>query len=566
MANLAEATSNKPPVPTTGGTLTAAALKGSPLLRQIAVMMGIAASVALGVAVVLWSQSPSYTPLYGSLAEKDALQVIEALKQVGADYKVDQSNGMVLVPNTKLQELRMQLAGQGLPNGDGLGFEMLQQESGFGTSQLIENARYHHAMEGELARTIATIASVQSARVHLALPQQSVFVRKRKKPSASVALKLYPGRTLGQGQIDSIVHLVASSVPEMEPDKVTVVDQKGRLLSSQRASHELQLSANQFEYTRKVEEHFRTRIEDLLAPIVGADRVRAQVTADIDFTVKEQTQEQFNPDQPALRSEQLNEEANRLSTVQGVPGALTNQPPAAAAAPEQAQGGQVDATGAGPVSSSKQATRNYELDRLVSHTRLAPASLQRLSVAVVVDDNLLPGPEGALVRRERTPEEIERITQLVREAIGFSAQRGDSVKVLNSRFLAPEEVAPLPALPLWEQSWFWDLLKQLGGVLIAVLLIFGVLRPTMRRLTQPHAGELTGADGVRGEMAPGSAGHVGEGGVTARGLMLDKDGEPVKLPGPAGYENVLQALRDCVDEDPKRVAQLVKTWIAEDAG
>jgi flagellar M-ring protein FliF len=464
----------------------------------------------------------------------------------------------------------MQLAGQGLPNGDGLGFEMLQQDSGFGTSQLIESARYHHALEGELARTIATIAGVQSARVHLALPQQSVFVRKRKKPSASVALKLYSGRTLGQGQIDSIVHLIASSVPEMEPDKVTVVDQKGRLLSTQRASHELQLSANQFEYTRKVEEHFRTRIEDLLAPIVGADRVRAQVTADVDFTVTEQTQEQFNPDQPALRSEQLNEQASRSSAVQGVPGALTNQPPAAAAAPEQAQDGRADPAGAGPVNSSKQATRNYELDRLVSHTRLAPASLRRLSVAVVVDDNLLPGAEeGTLVRRERTPEEIERITQLVREAIGFSAQRGDSVKVLNSRFLAPDEVAPLPAPPLWEQAWFWDLLKQLGGVLIALLVIFGVLRPTMKRLTQPHAGELTGLaaeDGVRGEMAPGSARNAGEGGVTAGGMMLDKNGEPVKLPGPAGYENVLQALRDYVDEDPKRVAQLVKTWIAEDAG
>jgi flagellar M-ring protein FliF len=549
-------------VPTANAAqLGASGLKNNLLFRQLAVMVGIAASVAIGVAVVLWSQSPNYSPLYGSLAEKDAMEVVTALQQAGVDYKVEQATGMVLVPNGKLQEIRMQLAAQGLPHSDGLGFEMLQQDTGFGTSQLVESARYHHALEGELARTIATISGVQTARVHLALPKQSVFVRKRNPPSASVTLKLYAGRVLEQGQVEAILHLVASSVPEMEPGRVTIVDHKGRLLSDERGSREMKLSATQFEYTRKVEEHYRKRIEDLLVPIVGGDSVRAQVTADMDFTVTEQTQERFNPDQPALRSEQLNEEASRLGAVQGVPGALSNQPPAAGSAPQQAQEVADAADAAEPLNTSKQATRNYELDRVVSHTRMAPASLRRLSVAVVVDDVVEPGAEGAVVRRERTPEEVERITQLVREAIGYDARRGDSVKVINSSFLPPEPIEALPEPALWENAWFWDVLKQVGGVLVAILVIFGVLRPTMKRLMGPAVVAQQGAGATAAALGADAAGEAGG----EQRPMLDKNGEPVRLPGPAGYENVLDAARGMVDSDPKRVAQLVKTWIAEDA-
>ena len=535
-------------------------LRDNPLVRQLAVMVGIAASVALGVAVVLWSQSPNYAPLYGSLADQDAMEVMTALQQAGVDYKVDQATGMVLVPNGKLQELRMQLAAQGLPHSDGLGFEMLQQETGFGTSQLVERARYHHALEGELARTIASIASVKTARVHLALPKQSVFVRKRKQPSASVTLGLYAGRVLESAQVESIIHLVASSVPDLEPGRVTVVDHKGRLLSEERGSSEMKRSGSQFEYTRKVEEHYRRRIEDLLAPIVGKDSIRAQVSAEVDFTVTEQTQEQYNPDQPALRSEQVNEEASRLSAVQGVPGALSNQPPAAGNAPEQAGSGAAGGDNQAPLNTSKQATRNYELDRVISHTRLAPASLRRLSVAVVVDDVLQRGTEGAVARRERTPEEIERIAQLVREAIGFSVQRGDTIKVINSSFLPPEAVEPLPDLPIWQQPLFWDIAKQAGGVLIAVLIVFGVLRPTMKKLINPPPAEMPEAVPAGGatDGAGGAEGRIGE-----DGLMIGSDGDPIK--GPAGYENVLDAARQLVDSDPKRVAQLVKTWVAEDA-
>lgn len=570
MAELTQANQGTPA--SDGKDLPGIGLKDNPLFRQMAVMVGIAASVALGVAVVLWSQTPSYSPLYGNLAQKDAAEVVAALEQAGAEFKVDESTGMVLVPSGKLQELRMQLASQGLPNTTGIGMEMLNQDTGFGTSRMVEQARYHHALEGELARSIGTLANVEAARVHLALPKQSVFVRKRKQPSASVVLKLFSGRNLEQSQVDAIVHLVASSIPELEAGKVTVVDQKGRLLSQPQGDRGMKLSATQFEYTRKIEDHYRQRIMDLLAPVLGGNAVQAQVTADIDFTVTEQTQERYNPDQPALRSEQVNEKASRLSSVQGVPGALSNQPPAAATAPETTgdqQDGKSDSEQ--PLNSSRQSTRNYELDRVVSHTRMAPNSIRRLSVAVVVDDVTAPGPDGKPVQRERTPEELQRITQLVREAVGYDARRGDSVKVINSAFQTPEPLEALPEPPLWEQSWVWDLAKQAGGALMVLLLIFGVLRPTLKRLTAAPANELALA-GAGGSVAAGGegtpeavpAGAAAGGGAGGRPALAGS-GTPVQLSGPAAYEDTMEAARKLVENDPKRVAQLVKTWISEDA-
>lgn len=553
-------------LPTPAGASGMAVIAENPILRQVAVMVGIAASVALGVAVVLWSQAPSLAPLYGNLAEKDASQVMEALQQAGVSFKVDEATGMVMVPSAKLKEVRMQLAGQGLPNSVGMGFELLQEDTGFGTSQMVEKARYQQALQGELARSIATIGAVQSARVHLAIPKQSVFVRKRQPPSASVAVRLHNGRALEDTQVEAIVHLVASSIPELTPGRVTVVDHKGRLLSGDQESREMKLSSTQFEHTRRIETHYRDRIESLLAPIVGREKVRAQVTAEVDFTVTEQTQERYNPDQPALRSEQLNEEQRQGAGVGGVPGALANQPPAAGVAPENAAGGAAGGAPGTTANSSRQSTRNYELDRVISHTRMSPVSLRRLSVAVVVDDIAVIDAEGNSTMRERTPEEIERLSGLVRDAIGFDARRGDSVRVMNSSFLSPEPIADLPETPIWQQGWFLDVIKQAGGLLLVLLLIFLVLKPTMKRLTATHA-ELA-AEGA-GAGATGDAGQarvegpLGESGDES--LLLGSDGEPIRLPGGGKYENIMDAARQLVDEDPKRVAQLVKTWVGEEA-
>lgn len=538
-------------------TFPQASLGQNPVVRQLGVMVGIAASVALGIAIVLWSQTPNYSVLFGSLAQKDAPEVVAALEQNGIPYKLDQASGAVMVPSGQLHEARMKLAGQGLPQSDSLGFEILQQETGFGTSRALEAARFHRALEGELARTIATLANIESARVHLATPKKSVFVRQQNNPSASVVLKLYSGRVLDKGQVAAIVHMIASSVPELEASRVTVVDHKGNMLSNEADSRQMMLTSSQFEYTRELERHYRERVEDILAPILGVDRVRAQVTADIDFTVTEQTSERFNPDLPALRSEQVNEQSSQLSAVQGVPGALSNQPPAAGTAPEVAAPQAGGEASPAPLNSSMRATRNYELDKTISHTRLASNKLRRLSVAVVVDDQVTVADDGTVNRVERTPEEISRITRLVKETIGFNAQRGDSVEVINSAFMQPAPLEPLPELEIWEEAWVWDVAKQAGGVILVLLLIFFVLRPTMKRLTSPATLATAGAEGSVG----GSAGQEGAGEGS-----LDAPDESMMLPGPEKYENTLEAARQMVQDDPKRVAQVVRSWIASDAG
>ncbi len=554
---MAEAQAN---MATTGGDSTSVPnLGGNPLFRQIGAMVGIAISVALGVAVVMWAQTPNYSVLDTSLSEKDAVDVVSALQANNIQHSIDPANGMILVETSKLHDAKMKLAALGLPRSAGMGFELMTGDPGFGVSQLVEKARHQHAIEGELARTISTINAVQSARVHLAIPKQSVFIRKRKTPSASVALKLYAGRKLQEGQIDAIVHMVASSVAELEAEHVTVVDQKGNLLSSRKSSQAMQLSASQFEYTNKVEERLRDRVYDILVPIIGENRLRVQVAADIDFTVTERTRESYNPDLPALRSEQLNEESMGPGAgAGGVPGALTNQPAAAGNAPEIAAGAGADGgQGVSPASSSRQSTRNYELDKTISHTRMSPANVMRLSVAVVIDDIVTPGEDGQPQRRERTPEEIERLSQLVKEAIGFDGVRGDTVKVINSPFMAPEAVEELPEVPMWEQSWFWDILKQVGGILVVILLILMVLRPAMKRLTSTDIVTLEGGEA----MAGGAAGEGAAGAAKAPlSLGVDENGEPMSLPGPGNYESILEAARRLVDEDPKRVAQLVKSW------
>lgn len=538
-------------------TFPTAGLGQNPIVRQLGVMIGIAASVALGIAVVLWSQTPSYSVLYANMAPKDATEVIAALDQNGIQYKINDSTGAVMVASGKLQEARMKLAGQGLPHSNSIGYEILQQETGFGTSRALEAARFHRALEGELARTISTLSNIESARVHLATPKQSVFVRKKNDPSASVVLKLYSGRILDKGQVAAIVHLVASSVPELNAGRITVVDHKGNLLSGEMDSRQMMLTSSQFEYTRELEKHYRQRVEDILAPILGADRVRAQVSADVDFTVTEQTSERFNPDLPALRSEQVNEQSSQLSSVQGVPGALSNQPPAAGTAPEVAAATAEGETAASPLNTSKRATRNYELDKTISHTRLASNNLRRLSVAVVVDDLVNVADDGVVTRIERTPEEISRITRLVKEAIGFNTQRGDSVEVINSAFMLPAPIEPLPELAIWEEPWVWDAAKQAGGVILVLILIFFVLRPTMKKLTaSPVIQQISSAEGA-GDDAQGAVGSAGS---------LDSPDGAMRLPGPEKYENTLDAARQMVQDDPKRVAQVVRSWVAEDAG
>lgn len=551
---------------------------GLPALRQMGLMIGLAASVALGVAVVLWSQAPNYRVLYSGLAAQDATQIADALQKDGIAYKVDENSGAVMVSADQVHTARLKMASQGLPKGTVEGFALLNDQPTFGTSQFMENARYQHALEGELGRTISELGNVQGARVHLAIPKQSVFIRNREPPSASVLINLYPGRNLEEGQVASIVHLLASSVPNLNAEHVTVIDQKGRLLTSPETSKSMQLTASQFDYRRRLEENYIKRIEDIISPIVGVGGVRAQIVADLDFSVTEQTQETYNPDQPAIRSEQtLDEQSAGAAAVAGVPGALTNQPPAGGtvstpnpAAPN-AKGAvpaaNTAATAQTPLNSTKRATRNFELDKVISHTQMPSGSVRKLSVAVVVDDHQKVNKKGEVVRTALKPEELARITSLVKEAVGFSTQRGDTVNVINAPFTVVAET-PMPEPKLLEQPWIWDVSKQALGGLAVLFLIFGVLRPVLRSLAEK--GKESSLVAAQHAMA-----HMDE----LPGLMEDRISLPgmnsaaqsaAQLTAPTStssqnYESQLDAARTLVGQDPKRVAQVVKGWVASDA-
>jgi len=546
-----------------------------PVVKQLGLMVALAATIALGVAVVLWSQAPNFSLLYANLSAQDLAGVATALDDAGIPYKVEHGSGSILVPSSKVHDLRLRLAAQGLPQSDEVGFELMEKEKSFGTSRFLERARYQRALEGELAKSINSLSSVESARVHLAIPKESVFLRERAKPSASVLVRLRPGGKLNETQVAGIVHLLAASVPGLEPEAVTVVDQRGRLLSDTQAQRELALNASQFEYNRRLEEEYTKRILEILSPIVGAAGVRAQVTADLDFTVMEETREIYKPDQAAVRSERIKEQQTTDGEPEGVPGALSNQPP---------RRGSLSTTEAGRKSLnnlSKEVVRNYEVDRAISHSRYAPGRIKRLSIAVVLDYRKQPDDKGNVQRSPLDQAELERITELVKKAVGFDAARNDSINVINIPFQndSPAEGGD-EGVPLWQQPWIWGLAKPVAGALFVLLLSLGVLRPMLKNLAETgriiesenNAQRLpqgTGEAVVTGLPVPGDLSEDGDAGE----VLATADGDAVEPANAARQARDESANRSGVDialarslvqQDPKRVAQVVKTWVAAD--
>jgi len=522
--------------------------------RQLQLLITIAATFSMMIALFLWSSEPNYQLLYGKLSDEAAGEIIPILKQEGIEFELDTSTGQLKVPGEALHSTRIMLAAQGLPKADNSGFELLDEQQGFGSSQFMEKARYHRALEGELARSIAGLDAVEYSRVHLAIPKQSVFVRDKNPPGAAVMVKLKQGRSLDEGQISSIVHMVASSIPSMQPEKVTVVDQKGKLLSKKELTGDMALSSAQFEFRRKMEDYYIERIERILIPIIGFEGVRAQVDADIDFTVVEQTQESFNPDLPALRSEHTISEESNGGDLGGVPGALTNQPPGVATAPETLPGANAGA-GSGPNRRSNQATFNYELDKTISHSKQAPGQLRRLSVAVVIDDKLRFDEDANLIRTPHAPEELERITSLIKEAVGFKETRGDSINVTNAPFKISQAVPEKPLGPIWERQWFIDIIKQVIGVLLILFFIVIALRPIIRELTFKEEPE---EEEIEEEVE-----EIVEENVEETGGLSQQQWEELGITHEE-YEDMLKTLRELAADDPRIVAQVIKTWVALD--
>lgn len=536
------------------------------LVRQAGLMVGLAASVAIGFAVVLWTQGEDWKPLYGSLDRLDSSEVGSILDFNEISYKIDGSTGALLVPVDDMHKARIVLADNGVQGDKYSGYELLDQEQQLGTSQFMEAIKYRRGLEGELSRTISSVNSVRSARVHLAIPKQTVFIRDGREPSASVFLDLFPGRPINSKQVRGIANLIASSVPELDIENVSIVDQKGNLLSVEVEDEKLVAAAQHLDYTRKIENDIIMRVQRLLTPIVGNGNFRTEVAADVDFTEIEQAEESFNPDLPAIRSEhQVDEQQTGAGALGGVPGALTNQPPADGQAPDVAgvQGGGGGEAG-GPSKSRSQSVKNYELDRTVSYTKHEKGRLRRLTVAVVVDDKKSVNAEtGDVTPNAWTEEELERLSILIRDAVGFSAVRGDSVNILNERFFPLPEFEAIEDRPLWEQDWFIKLAKQFGGVMMIVVLVIGLMRPVLKSLA---------ASGVKGresdeakELAALQASGLDSFDSLSDETVTLTGGDALALPSPEeSYEQQLNAVKGLVAEDAGRVAQVIKRWINEE--
>ena len=527
-----------------------------PGVKQVGLLVGVAAAVAAAIWLVIWSQGQNYTVLYGQLSERESGQVMDALTAAGIEFKLSPS-GAVSVPEPKVQEARIRLASQGLPQSDAMGIEMLQKESALGSSSMMETARYQSVLETELARTIIKVQGVQTARVHLALPKPSVFLRDSRKATASVMLQLYPGRRLEPGQVAAIVHLVASSVPELAASDVTLVDQAGSLLNSPDENAEQAASTRQLEYTRKLEEGYQRRIIELLEPMVGPGRVRATVTADMDFTVTEETHENYDPAKTAVRSEQTsNEQRKGGDGPEGIPGALSNQPPGTSGAPTipgAATPGNPSAAGAaaaasGPSSSAQRSTRNFEVDRTLSYVKQPVGVLKRLNVGVVLDDWQKVDADGKTTSAPMSDTDIKRFSQLVRESIGLKEDRGDQLNLLNQAFKSSAPIAPVDGLPLWETPWITQLAKQIVGAALVLVVAFLVLRPLMKSLTK-SVPRLTGGASDPGDIEGDRVSLSGQG------------GKAIKLA--PSFEQQIAAARTLVGQDPRRAAQVVKDWVAD---
>ena len=530
-----------------------ATLARSLVAPQLGALLIVATAMTLGVGLILWGMKPDFVPVSEQGSREDALQIIELLTAQQVEYKLDPSTGLVLVPSDQAAQVQMTLAAGGFNAGNQpLGLELLQEQPALGTSHFTESARYQHALETEMSRTISTMRNVDSARVHLAIPKQSVFVRDKEQASASVMIKPMPGRSIEEEQVDAVINLVASSIPYLESGQVTVVDQWGRLLSSGDDSTS-GATRDQYQYARKMEKLYSDRIESLLTPIVGAGRVRAIVTADLDFTVNEQTQEIFEPESTQLRSEQVDTQVNRNGAAVGVPGALTNQPPGNGEVDPEVPG----ADGNNEVTNeSSTAVKNYEMDKTIRHVRQMPGNIQRISAAVIIDDKLQPGEDGVPVRTPLTEEELAEYTRIAQEAVGFTEDRGDSVVVFNRSFQPVEEILPIEPLPIWKQSWFATVVRQALVGLAVLLLVLMVLRPAAKRLMPaPAPLALAGAD--TDESLEDSTAVEDSRSDDAKEL-------PSLDPPPVVYGDILNMARAMAAEDPKRVAKVVKDWVSQE--
>ncbi|GIU36136.1 flagellar M-ring protein FliF [Shewanella schlegeliana] len=536
------------------------ALGGVDLLRQVTMILALAICLAVAVFVMIWAQEPEYRPL-GQMSTAEMVQVLDVLDKNKVKYEIQ--GDVVKVPEDKFQDVRMLLSREGLDNQEANN-DFLNKDSGFGVSQRMEQARLKHSQEQNLARVIEELKSVTRAKVILALPKENVFARNRSKPSATVVVSTRRSG-LSQEEVDSIVDIVASAVHNLEPNKVTVTDANGRLLNSGTQDGSSAIARRELEIVQQKESEYRTKVESILMPILGPENFTSQVDVSMDFTAVEQTAKRYNPDLPALRSEMVVENNSAGGTRGGIPGALSNQPPMASDIPEEVNTEESTKQVSG--SSHKEATRNFELNTTISHTRQQVGTLRRVSVSVAVDFKNGPVSEdGSVTRVPRTEQELANIRRLLEGAVGFNTQRGDIIEVVSVPFM-DQLIEEAPAIEVWEQPWFWRVVKLALGALVVIVLILFVVRPMLKKLVYPDSVAMPDEPKTGGELAEIEDQYAAD----TLGMLQRPEAEysyaddgSILIPNLHKDDDMIKAIRALVANEPELSTQVVKNWLLED--
>lgn len=535
-------------------------LGGVDMMRQITMILALAICLALAVFVMIWAQEPEYRPL-GKMETQEMVQVLDVLDKNKIKYQIDVD--VVKVPEDKYQEVKMMLSRAGIDSAATSKQDFLTQDSGFGVSQRMEQARLKHSQEENLARAIEQLQSVSRAKVILALPKENVFARNTAQPSATVVINTRRGG-LGQGEVDAIVDIVASAVQGLEPSRVTVTDSNGRLLNSGSQDGVSARARRELELVQQKETEYRTKIDSILSPILGHDNFTSQVDVSMDFTAVEQTAKRFNPDLPSLRSEMTVENNSTGGSTGGIPGALSNQPPMESNIPQEAATAATESVTAG--NSHREATRNFELDTTISHTRQQIGVVRRVSVSVAVDFKPgVAGENGQVARVARTEQELTNIRRLLEGAVGFSAQRGDVLEVVTVPFM-DQLVEDVPAPELWEQPWFWRAVKLGVGALVILVLILAVVRPMLKRLIYPDRVNMPEDGRLGNELAEIEDQYAAD----TLGMLNTKEAEysyaddgSILIPNLHKDDDMIKAIRALVANEPELSTQVVKNWLQD---
>ncbi len=536
--------------------------------QKLLLVAGIAAVVAVMVVFWLWSQKPDYRVLFSNFADKDGGAIVAELDKLNIPYKFSEGGSAIMIPADQVHQVRLKLAAQGLPKGGNIGFELLENQK-FGVSQFVEQVNFQRGLEGELERSIQSISAVQAARIHLAIPKPSVFVREQQYPTASVLLNLHNGRRLDGQQVAAVVHLVASSVPNLSADHVTVVDQNGNLLSDNaNKAKQNGLDPEQMAYVENMQGNIARRVESIITPIVGAKNVHAEASAEIDFSNTEQANESYKPNSKpedmAVRSAQNHESQNSGGSNGAVPGAVSNQPPGESTAPINAPGAQngdenapAAAAPAPPQNTQKDTTTNYELDKTISYVQQAKGGIKRLHVAVVVNHIPVVDSTGKTTYRALNNAEKQQVSDLAMQAMGFNRERGDTISVVNTPFIS-EAQEKLAEPPLWKDpmaiEYGKDALRFLAGVIVLMMIY--------KKLLKPLANKLTGADKQQLELVQGATALPGAEGSAEEDALVTLSGESPALPGAStsALNATLEAAKQVAKENPRMVANVVSNW------